>query len=182
MSESPFPVHRSQLWLWFLLRRIVSYALLGGLATAIVGALLVALVGALMGWILSPLSPPTEIMQVGAIIGLVLGSTGGGLMGAFLLGISAFFSPAGPKCLPPRHFLLPTLQGMVLGTIAVTASFIVLNLTTSMATTGVSYVAFAEQTSEFLLPIMFGVPAVMMCGEIIGAVCAFRYRKMKRDA
>lgn len=167
--------------MWVVLGRVASYAILGAVATAIAGALLIAASGALVGAILDAhsRSPSGERMTFwGAAFGAVFGGGGGGIVGIFLLGNIGFLSAARRSFLPPKSILRAVIIGMSAATLAVMTSFFVFCAILPWLRGG-SFAAFVEEGVFFIL---YAAPAVMVCGEIAGAIWGFRREKAALDA
>lgn len=172
----------SNRWMWVVLGRVASYAILGAVATALVGALLIAASGALVGAILdaSGSSPGVGVLMAfwGAAVGAVYGAKAGGVAGGILFGIVGFRSSARRSFLPPKSLLFPVIIGMSAATLGIMTSFFAGCAGFALARGG----AFASFVTEGLIFIVFAAPAVMVCGEIAGAIWGFRREKAALDA
>ncbi len=165
--------------MWILLRRVVSYAVLGGLATAFVGALLIAASGAVVGWILNWSARPLgETVVLGAIFGAFFGGQGGGIAGLIAFGILGFRSATRSSFLPPKACLVPVLIGMGAATLAVMTSYFA-GCALLWLVRGGTFVSFVDDSVFYIL---FAAPAVMVCGAIAGALVGFRREKEAQRA
>ncbi|MBW3635800.1 MAG: hypothetical protein KY445_04940 [Armatimonadetes bacterium] len=166
---------KSPRWMWVLLGRVVSYAVLGALATAFFGALLMAVSGAVVGgiidWSRRPLAG--EMVFLGALFGADFGAQGGGIAGLIAFGILGFRSATRRSFLPPKAFLVSVVVGMSAATLAVMTSYFV-GCALLWLVIGGTFVSFVNGGVFF---IMFGAPAMMMCGAIAGALVGFRREK-----
>lgn len=159
------------LWKWFLLRRVVSHAVSGALASALVGALCVGAAGALCGWIMDLSSRPATwddgFKLVGFLLGATLGSYGG-IVGALFCGWAGFAAPPNRALLPPRALLNRIALGQIAGTLLAGATFFLWALAQSQN----SGQSFGHIVEAELLLIICAAPALMICGAIAGALCA----------
>ncbi|HEX9998199.1 MAG TPA: hypothetical protein VGB45_13750 [Abditibacterium sp.] len=162
-------------WIAFLVWRVASYALLGGFCTALFGAICIGIAGAATGVVIDNwrLLSYSQSSLLGLIVGLVLGGGGAAIAGFLIFGVTGFRSAQRPSFLPPHSLLRSVALGQILSTFAVCSSFSALELTISL----VKNRPFHELVNEHLFWIMFGAPAVMVCGAIAGAMWGFRREK-----
>lgn len=171
-----FTVQNNENWIWFLLRRVVSHALAGALATAIVGALCIGGAGALTGfiWDLSSKSAGWNdgFTLIGALIGVTWGSFSG-IVGALICGWVGLSAPPSRAILPPRALLKPICAGQIAGTLLACATYF----------GGVAAVAwqngetFGRVVESSFGYIMFGTPALMIIGAIVGGLLTDRHKR-----
>lgn len=156
-------------WQWFLLRRIVSHFVLGALCAAIVGALCIGTAGGLCGWILDLRSQPASwddgFTVVGALLGATLGSYSG-VVGAFFGLWSGIAAPPSRSVLPPRALLQSLALGQIAGTLVACSTFFLWEVFQAQ-NTGLSFGRTVEQD---IVLILWGAPALMICGAIVGAL------------
>lgn len=157
-------------WVGRLLARTLLHALGGGVFAALVGALCIALAGALTGAVIdiggTPYRWGESLIPIGFCFGLALGGAGGGIVGVILHALQGLFSAPDLRLLPTRAFLCRVSLGQIGATIGACASFfgfeILFSLTQSLP--------FPACVDRHLVWIMFGAPALMMCGAIAGAL------------
>ena len=167
-------------WVALLIGRVISYALLGGLGAALVGAICIGAAGASIGAIDS--SPGTfsgrELVWIGFVFGVSLGGSGGGIAGVLIFAIQGFRSASRRSFLPPRSLLRSIALGQIVATLGVCSSFFALELVLSQ----INNQPFYQAVGQHLIWIMFGAPAVMVCGAIAGAIWDFRRQKEDSSA
>ena len=158
----------SQSWIAKFAGRVLANALLGGIFVAITGALCVATSGALFGWILDIRSTPATwdggFMGPGLFLGLSLGAWSG-ILGALVGGVAA--SKARPGALlAPLSVLKRVALGQLLGTLAALSSYLIFALAVAQLNAQ-PFVGTVEDNLELAI---FGVPILMNCGAIVGAL------------
>lgn len=151
-----------------MLARVAVHVLVGGMAAALGGAFCIAVAGALTGWILGGV----DGMGIGFVVGLGFGSGGGGLAGALIHAINGFCSAPGRSLVPRRRFLVSIGIGQILGTLGICSGFFgVAGLVARLWPRGGT---FTNLVGGHIVWIMYGAPVIMICGEIAGALVAFR--------
>ena len=142
--------------------------------TTLVGALSLGALGALTGYLLDFKGPtyriPEGLTALGAQIGADLGAIYGGVAGTMIFAVSGLFGPPRRRWQPPRALLAAVLAGQILTILAVSSAFFGFENWRAWS----SGDALRFCISEHLSIITFAAPAVMVCGQIAGALCAFR--------
>ncbi len=144
-------------WPWILAGRVAIHVIVGATVTAIVGALCVGAAGAatvclLIGECILP--------NLGGIIGLVFGSFGG-VAGALIFGIAGATAPPSRFLLPRRALLARVCGGQIGGTLLACSAYATLNIIQRH---------FGLNPTGDVDGVMFGAPALMICGAIAGAL------------
>ena len=155
-------------WAAMAAQRIGANIIVGAITTAIGGALCVGAAGALLGWILDIRSTPATwdggFMGPGLFIGLTLGAWSG-IIGAIVGAVAA--SNARPACaFAPLALVKRVALGQLLGTLAALSSYLVLALAIAQFN-GDPFVGTVEDNLELAI---YGVPLLMNCGAIAGAL------------
>ena len=168
-------------WLGPLASRVVSHGILGGLLTAIVGAVCVGAAGAAIGAILDVASAPAQwdggFMMPGAFVGMSLGAWSG-ILGAIIYGIGA--AKAGPgRCIREFTALCARVSlGQFVGTLSALTCYLAFAFVVSQIKTQ-PFIGTVEDNAEL---IVWGAPALMMCGALAGALLFGRAPKTAREA
>ena len=156
-------------WAWFLAKRVAVHVIAGALATALVGALCVGAAGAVTGWILDLRSTPATwddgFTLVGALLGLTWGAYSG-VVGAIICGWAGLTAPPSRSLWPARALLRHPILGQVAGTGLASATFFAWELVQAQLTGP----AFGRGVERDVGWILFGAPALMLCGAIAGAL------------
>ena len=162
-SQTPKP------WGWFLLRRAGAHLIVGAGATAFVGAFCIGALGAGCGYVLDlgslPASWDDGFTLVGASLGASLGAWAG-VVGALVCGRAGVVAPASRHILPPRALLQPVVLGQIAGTLVAGATFFLWEVLQAQ-NTGLSFGRTVEQDLHL---IVWGAPALMLCGAVAGAL------------
>ena len=155
-------------WAAMAAKRISAGILGGALIIATVGALCVGAAGALLGAILDIRSTPATwdggFMGPGLFLGLYLGAWSG-ILGAGVGGVAAVGARPG-ALLAPLAILKRVALGQSLGTLAALSSYLVLALLIAQLNAQ-SFVGTVEDNIEMAI---YGVPVLMNCGAIAGAL------------
>ena len=159
----------SQNWVAKFAGRVLISAFLGGLFTALIGALSVATAGALFGWILDLRSTPpvwdSGFLFPGAWIGAYLGSYSG-IVGFIAAAVAALASKPETSIVPARVLRRNLALGQLLGTFGAVSSYLLFAFAVAQFN-GDSFVGTVENHLDVAL---YGVPALMICGAIMGAL------------
>lgn len=111
--------------------------------------------------------------NIGTAVGLVFGGVSGGVVGVIAYGFIGFLSPPGRYYLPPKLILVRVILGMGLATAGTMTSFYVVMAV--IAT--IRGIPFDRAVGDGLGFIMFGAPAVMICGQIVGSISGYKRQK-----
>lgn len=157
-----------QPWAAIAAKRIGAGIVVSAILTGIIGALCVATAGALLGWILDIRSTPPSwdsgFLGPGLFIGLFLGAWSG-VLGALFGGVAAF--TARPvHIFAPLEVIKRVALGQLLGTLGALSSYLFYALILTQ-TQGQSFV---ETVEDNLILALVGVPILMNCGAIAGAL------------
>jgi hypothetical protein len=170
----------SSRWLWFLLGRATSYALLGSLVTTFIGAVGLGSLGALTGYLLDFKGPSYRLAEgmtgLGVQIGADLGMTYGATAGVLIFGLSGLVSPPRRSFLPPRALLTAVCGGQMLALVGVASSFFAFENWRASVTGDALRFCIGEHLSVITLI----APAVMVCGQIVGAF--WGYNRLRDEA
>ena len=158
----------SQHWVLKVFGRVLTNAIVSGVVIAIIGALCVATAGALLGWILDIRSTPAiwdgGFFGAGLFLGLCLGAWSG-ILGALVGGVAA--SKARPGALlAPLSVLKRVALGQLLGTLAALSSYLIF----ALAVAQLNAQPFVGTVEDNLDLAICGVPVLMNCGAIAGAL------------
>lgn len=164
-------------WIGILTARVLCYALCGGLGAALTGAICIALAGAATGAIIDIQGTPPHWNQgfvpAGFFVGATLGGIGGGVTGVVVFALLGFLRVPDRRFLPRRATFIAIWSGQIGGTLGVCLSFFLL-LAMASTLAGKSFPALVD---THLMWILFGAPALMVCGEIAGAIWSFNRRE-----
>ena len=151
-------------WVAHLAGRIVANAVVGAIAAAIVGAGCVASAGfgIGLGWSYNT----GEAAFVGGYIGAMLGAASGALIGFLIYGIAAARAAPGETFMPLCAIFKGVSLGQVAGTLSAATAFWAFEFVRAL----VFNQSWSEGAGADLFSVMFGTPALMMCGAIAGAL------------
>ena len=157
-----------QNWAAKAARSIAANLVVGAIITAIVGALCVGAAGALLGGIMDIRSTPASwdggFLGPGLFLGLYLGAWSG-ILGAMFGGVAALTARADAR-FASLAILKRVALGQLLGTLAALSSYLIFALAIAQLNAQ-PFVGTVEDNLELAI---FGVPILMNCGAIAGAL------------
>ncbi len=164
-------------WIGRILARTLLHALGGGVLAALVGALCTALAGALTGAIVDIGGTPHRwdqgLIPIGTYFGVVLGGAGGAIVGVVIYAFQGLLRAPDRRLLPTKAALRQVSLGQIGATIGVCAAFFCFEMLFSLSQNQ----SFSRCVDRHLFWIMFGAPALMMCGAVGGALWISRGEK-----
>ena len=159
----------SQPWAARAAQRIGANIVVGAIVTAIVGALCVATAGALFGWMLDIRSTPPSwdsgFLFPGAWLGAYLGSFSG-IVGALAAAVAALGGKPDDSVGPPRALLRNLAMGQLFGTLGAVSSYLLFAFGVAQWN-GDPFIGTVEDNLELII---WGAPALMISGAILGAL------------
>ncbi len=159
----------SQSWIAKFVGRVLASAFIGGFFVAIMGALSVATAGALFGFILDIRSTPPRwdsgFLFPGAWLGANLGSYSG-FVGALAGAVAAFDGKPESSIVPSRALLRNLALGQLFGMLGAVSSYLLFAFVIAQFS-GAPLVGTVEDNLELAI---YGVPILMICGAIAGAL------------
>lgn len=148
--------------------RIGANIIVGAMLTAIVGALCVGAAGALLGGIVDIRSTPSSrddgFLAIGLCFGLFLG-TWSGILGAVIGGVAALTARPG-RLFAPLTIIKRVALGQLFRTLGALSSYLVFALVMAQ----LNAQPFIWAVEESLFWALIGVPILMNCGAIAGAL------------
>lgn len=102
----------------------------------------------------------------GAWLGATLGSYSG-FVGALAGAVAAFDGKPESSIMPPRALLRNIVLGQLFGTLSAVSSYLLFALAIAHLN-GDPFVGTVEDNLELAI---YGVPVLMICGAIVGALC-----------
>ena len=158
-----------QHWIFRVLGRVLTNAIVGGVVAAIAGALCVATAGAFFGWIMDLRSTPPSwdsgFLFPGAWVGARLG-VWSGFIGAIVGGVAALGDNSTRPLEKLRALLNRVALGQLLATLGAVSSYLLLALVIAQIK-GDPFTGTVEDNLELAI---YGVPVSMVCGAIAGAL------------
>lgn len=157
-----------QIWAAKAAKRIAANIVGGAILTSLIGALCVATAGAFFGWMMDLRSTPPSwdsgFLGPGLFLGLFLGAWSG-FLGALIGGVAAFGARPGAM-FAPLSIIKRMALGQVLGTLGALSFYLVFALALAQLNAQ-PFVGTVEDNLELAI---WGVPILMNCGAIAGAL------------
>jgi hypothetical protein len=165
-----------------ILAHAASYVCFGALICSLCGTALISASVACVGWIFDhlPYSNQTHVND-GPALGGFLGCVSGGVMGSLVFGILCLVSARPRPYVPTKAALSKVAIAMAAATFGFMAVFFV-SVEVIARNRHLFFVKLIEVTLHNSHYLTLGLPAVMMCGQIVGGIWSFRSEKVAMDA
>ena len=159
-------------WKAALVRRVVLNSFAGGLLTAIVGALCGLGATAMVSWLdngaNAALKMPSDLNLGSIMMSSLIGGYSwiGGLNGALIFIVATVRAKPSQTFAPLQSLIGRVMLGQIVGTIGFCSLF----LSVEAARAAIARQSFFPLAMEDMLWLIFGVPILMICGAIAGAL------------